>query len=301
MTLDLDLFRLRVFVTVVDRNGYSAAARQLHLAQSTVSHHVSELERSCGSSLLTYEERAVHLSAAGEEVYQAALFMLSEQDRLGKSLSDLREGRSGRVRLGASMAFEQKYFLNDVVATFCQQHEGVMLSLRFGHSRREAQAVLDREIDLAYVIKWDLPREAEFEFLHEAELAFLVAHDHPLTRKRDVTVDDIASAGLIAAPLTAPESYHYREVLRERGIEGDHASLEVDGQQARFMIAAAGLGVMATFVPTYARAAIADTLSVLPVEGPRVTVELGLVRRPGEAPSSSAKALADWLRKLAVR
>lgn len=301
MTLDLDLFRLKVFITVVDRNGFSAAARQLHLAQSTVSHHVSELEKSCGVGLLNYEERTVHLTAAGEQVYQAALFMLAEQDRLGKSLGDLREGRSGRVRLGASMAFEQKYFLSDVVAPFCKAHDGMMLSLRFGHSRREAQAVLDRELDLAYVIKWDLPREAEFEFLHEAELTFLVAHDHPLTRKKSITVDDIAEAGLIAAPLTAPESYYYREVLRERGMEGDHASLEVDGQQARFMIAAAGLGVMATFVPKYARASIEDTLAVLPVEGPLVTVELGLVRRAGEELSSSAKALASWLRKLAVR
>ena len=47
--MNLDLFRLLVFVTVVDRGGYSAAARQLNLTQSTVSHHVSELERACGA------------------------------------------------------------------------------------------------------------------------------------------------------------------------------------------------------------------------------------------------------------
>jgi DNA-binding transcriptional LysR family regulator len=103
-------------VTVVDRHGYSAAARQLHPAQSTVSHHVSELERSCNAELLRYRDRSIHLTPAGQEVYQSALVMLAEQDSLARSLGDLSEGRSGRVRLGASFAFEQKHFLAEVIA-----------------------------------------------------------------------------------------------------------------------------------------------------------------------------------------
>ena len=68
----MDLFRLLVFVTVVDRNGYSAAARQLHLAQPTISHHVSELEKAFNTELLHYQQRSVHLTAAGQEVYRPA-------------------------------------------------------------------------------------------------------------------------------------------------------------------------------------------------------------------------------------
>jgi DNA-binding transcriptional LysR family regulator len=300
VTLDLDLFRLMVFVTVVDRRGYSAAARHLHLAQSTVSHHVKELERSCGSSLLRYEDRVVHLTPAGQEVYDTAVVMLAEQDHLAKSLGDIREGRRGRVRLGASMAFEQKYFFTDVVAPFYRQHPTTLLSLRFGHSRRQAQAVLDRELDLAYVIRWDLPGGADFEVLHQAELLFLVAPEHPLASQPSVTVDDIEKAGMIAAPLTGPETFYYREVFRERGITDSHDSLEVDGQQARLLATAAGLGVMATFIPSYARQTVFETLTPLPVEGPTVSVDLGLVTRPGERGSAPVAAMASWLRELAA-
>jgi DNA-binding transcriptional LysR family regulator len=299
--MTLDLFRLLVFVTVVDRNGYTAAARELHLAQSTVSHHMSELERACNAQLLRYEDRTVHITTAGQEVYETALVMLAEQDRLAKSLGDLKEGRQGRVRLGASMAFEQKHFLTEVIAPFCRAHQGTMLSLRFGHSRREAQAVLDRELDLAYVIRWHLPGGAQFEFLHEAELTFLVSPDHPLAGEEPVTISDIGKAGLITAPLTGAESFYYRDVLRERGLSGDHAVLEVDGQQARLLAAAAGLGVMATFVPRHARKIGYEALVPLTVEGTLVTVDLGLVRRPGELRSSSTDALATWLRTLAKR
>ncbi|MFC4948186.1 LysR family transcriptional regulator [Pseudonocardia sp. GCM10023141] len=297
--MTLDLFRLLVFVTVVDRNGYSAAARQLHLAQSTVSHHVSELERACNAELLQYKERSVHVTAAGHEVYQTALVMLAEQDRLGRSLGDLRQGRVGRVRLGASMALEQRHFLNDVIAPFCHANGGTTLSLRFGHSRREAQAVLDRELDLAYVIRWHLPDDAHFEYLHGAELAFLVARDHPLAAAATVTVEDIAAAGLITAPMYGAESYYYREVLRERGISGEQSTLEVDGLQARGLAAAAGLGVMAAFVPRHLSAPPFEALVALPVAGDAVTVELGLVRRETDDRSPATEALAAWLRRMA--
>jgi DNA-binding transcriptional LysR family regulator len=294
--MNLDLFRLRVFVTVVDRNGYSAAARRLNLAQPSVSHHVSELERACGTDLLHYQDRAVHLTEAGQEVYRTALVMLAEQDRLKDTLGDLLEGRQGRVRLGASMAFEQKYFIDDVIAPYTRSHRGTLLSVRFGHSRREAQAVLDRELDLAYVIRWHLPAEARFEALHTMTLTFLAARDHPLAAVEGITADDVAAAGLITAPLTGVEASFYREVLREFGLSGDHSVLEVDGLQARFLAAAAGLGVIATFVPDYARESSCGGLVPLRVEGTAPTVDVGLVRRPGDPGSASTDALADWLR-----
>jgi DNA-binding transcriptional LysR family regulator len=293
----LDLFRLLVFVTVVDRGGYSAAARRLNLTQSTVSHHVSELERACGAELVRYQDRSVHVTAAGQEVYRAALSMLAEQDHLTASLADLREGRRGRVRLGASMAFEQQHFFGQVIAPFCREHPGTLLSLRFGHSRQQAQAVLDRDLDLAYVIRWHLPVEVRFEPLHEIELTFLAARDHPLAGGQQVALDDIGAAGLISAPLTGAETGFYREALHASGLTGDHSVLEIDGQQARFLAAAAGLGVLATFVPDYARTAVFDGLVPLPVNGPLTRAEVGLVRPNGDPYSRTAQALAAWLRK----
>lgn len=297
----LDLFRLLVFVTVVDRGGYSAAARHLNLAQPTVSHHVSELEKALNTPLLHYEQRAVHLTAPGREVYRVALAMLTEQDRLTQSLEDIKKGRKGRVRLGASIAFEQIYFMERVIAPFCRSHEGTRLSLRFGHSRREAQAVIDREVDLAYVIRWHLPGEVPFEPLHKATLTFFAPRGHPLAQRERVTADEICAAGLITAPLDSVEYTYYHHILREFGLTGDCSLLEIDGLQSRFLAAEAGLGVVATFIPEYGRDRASGSLLPLPVEGPLTEVEIGLVVRDGEPLSTSAAALAGWLRELAAR
>jgi DNA-binding transcriptional LysR family regulator len=294
----LDLFRLLVFVTVVDRNGYSAAARHLHLAQATVSHHVAGLEKSLGTGLIRYRQGAISLTVAGHEVYRVAQVMLREQDRLGLFLEDLRLGRSGRVRLGASMAFEQEYFFQKIIAPFCAAHPEIFLSLRFGHSRGHAQAVLDNELDVAYGIRWHLPPDVDFEPLHEARFTFLAARNHPLAAKASVTVDEIAGAGLITAPQSDIESTYYNQVLLECGLTPGRSVLEVDGLQARLLAADAGLGVLGTFIPAYAGDATRGPIVALPVEGPRPEVSVGLIRRQEEALPAGADALADWLRKL---
>lgn len=292
----LDLFRLLVFVTVVDRNGYSAAARHLHLAQATVSHHVAGLEKSLGAPLVSYRQGAVSLTAAGREVYRVARVMLREQDRLGLFLDDLKFGRSGRVRLGASMAFEQEYFFRQVVKPFRAAHPGVFLSLRFGHSSTHAQAVLDNELDLAYVIQWHLPPEVHVEPLHKARFTFVAPRDHPLAGRPAVSVAEVAEAGLITAPSTSLESTYYNQVLLDCGLTPGRSVLEVDGLQARVLAAEAGLGILGTFIPAYARDDGRSRLVALPVEGPLPEVQIGLVSRQDEAPAAGVAALAAWLR-----
>jgi DNA-binding transcriptional LysR family regulator len=132
-------------------------------------------------------------------------------------------------------------------------------------------------------------------------LRFLVSRSHPLAERTAVTADEIAAAGLVTTPLYGSETGIYREVLRDFGLTGDHTVLEVEGQQARLLATASGIGVMATFIPGDADETAFGELVPLSVEGELPTVEVGLVRRPGDPWSSSTDALAGWLRKLAHR
>jgi DNA-binding transcriptional LysR family regulator len=295
----LDLFRLLVLVTVVDRNGYSAAAEHLNVSQATVSFHVQTLERVFGVKLLVYERRAIHLTPAGDEVYRAARVMLQESERLAKSIRDIRHGHRGRVAIGASMAFEAAYFVERVVAPFCRAHEGTRLSLRFGHSVAQAEAVRNHELDLAYVIGWQVPSDVRYEPLHQAVFTFLVAPEHPLAREEVVTIEDVAEAGVIAAPLDSVEWSYYARVLRDSGLADVDPVLEVDGVQARVLAAKAGLGVFGTFYAPYAGETAFRPLVPLRLDRPPADVEVGLVSRLDGPASASVEAFAEWLRETA--
>lgn len=296
----LDLFRLLVLVTVVDHNGYSAAAEHLNVSQATVSFHVHALERLFRAKLLLYERRTIRLTPAGEEVYRAAGAMLKESERLTQSVQDIRRGRRGRVAVGASMAFEQAFFFEQVIGPFAQAHEGTHLSLRFGHSVTEAEAVHSHELDLAYVIGWQMPGGVRYEPLHQAEFTFLVSPDHRLAGEEVVTIEDIAKAGFIAAPLDSLEWSYYGRVLRDCGLEDVDPVLEIDGVQARVLAAQAGLGVFGTFFPPYAGAGAYGSLVPLRVDRESVGVEVGLVSRGDVPATGSVAAFADWLRRVSA-
>jgi DNA-binding transcriptional LysR family regulator len=293
---DLSLARLRIFAAVVEQGGYSAAASSLDLSQPTVSFHIRALERAFAAPLLVYRGRRVHLTAAGEALYRLACRTLRDAEALAEHVADLRAERAGRVTLGASIAFEQAFFFEQVVAPFRARHPRVELSLRFGHSVRLVDAVRAREADLAYVMRWHVPADVRYEPLHGSRVVFFVAERHPLAVLSRPTADEVGEAGLIAAPLDSAEWQYYGAALREAGLRHYRVAPEVDGIQVRILAAQAGLGVLSTFWPPYARRVALPGLRPVRLAAAPAGPEFGLVSRDEEPAAAVVPAFAAWLR-----
>jgi DNA-binding transcriptional LysR family regulator len=296
---DLSLMRLRVFAAVVDQGGYSAAARSLGLSQPTVSFHVQALERSFGTPLLAYRDRRVRLTPAGEALYALACRTLRDVAEFTAQVTGLAAGHAGRVRLAASIAFEQEFFFATAVAPFTRAHPGAELSLRFGTSRQMVEAVRSREADLGYVMHCHMPPDVRYQALHGSRVALFVAPGHPLAGRVRPQADLVGEAGLIAAPLDGAEWEYYGQALRQVGLRHYRVAMEISGIQARVLAARAGLGVLAVFWPRYAGRMTLPGLRPLPLaaaapEGP----EFGLVQRAEEPVSRPVTALAAWLRQV---
>lgn len=286
---------------MADRGGYSAAARELGVAQATVSYHVDKLEQEFEATLVHFERRELKLTAVGHELYRTARMMLRAEEDLRRSVQELVAGREGRLRVGASIAFEQQGFFDDVVGPFVRRHPELLLSLRFGHSRALAQDVVDGVLDLAYVMDWSLPAQLPFEELHRARLCFFVPDRHPLTVRRSVTVRDITEEGLITAPLSDLEYAPYYQLLRERGFSDLRPRIEIDGVLPRVLATRAGLGVLATFRPDHHAGEPFEGLVPVRVEGQDVAVRVGVLRRTAGGRPESAEEFARWLREVCLR
>ena len=79
----LNLDQLRTLIAIADLGSFSAAAQSLHLAQPTVSLHVSELESRLGVPLLVRASRRVQPTPAGAPGTPAA-----PVKRVNKNLMD---------------------------------------------------------------------------------------------------------------------------------------------------------------------------------------------------------------------
>ncbi|MDX1392567.1 MAG: LysR family transcriptional regulator, partial [Rheinheimera sp.] len=73
---DVDLRLLRLFVTIVECGGLSAAESRLNIGRSTISAHLSDLEVRLGVTLCKRGRSGFELTDPGRITYQASLELL---------------------------------------------------------------------------------------------------------------------------------------------------------------------------------------------------------------------------------
>ncbi|MGK9167241.1 LysR family transcriptional regulator [Inquilinus limosus] len=97
-----NLTELFVFAEVVDRGGFTAAARSLGLPKSTVSKRVAELERRLGARLIARTSRRFGVTDLGREVHAHARAMIAEAEAAAFAVERRRAAPMGVVKLTAA-------------------------------------------------------------------------------------------------------------------------------------------------------------------------------------------------------
>jgi len=142
--LDWDDFR--VFLSLARAGTLSAAARVLHVNQSTMSRRLAALEAAAGVRLFERAPAGYALSAAGEAVRNQVEQLEACAIGIERQLLGQDARPTGRVRLAASDSFAA-WFLLPRLADFHRLYPGIELELFTGNqpvdlSRREADISL---------------------------------------------------------------------------------------------------------------------------------------------------------------
>src|SRR5579872_829304 len=120
----LDLNDFFYFVQVVDRGGFTAAGRTLHLPKSTLSHRIRQLETNLGVRLLNRTSRRFAMTDAGSEFYRHATEMLQSAEEGEAAIRRRLREPTGTVRFTAGMATMQ-FALREVVSDFLARNPKV--------------------------------------------------------------------------------------------------------------------------------------------------------------------------------
>ncbi|HSV61119.1 MAG TPA: LysR family transcriptional regulator, partial [Variovorax sp.] len=121
---ELNLDHLRTLVAIADLGTFSAAALALHLAQPTVSLHISELETRLGAKLVLRGGRRVVPTPAGAMLVDRARRLLREADDIAETVQRHARGISGRVRLGTSTSI-LAYLMPRVLEAMREAHPDI--------------------------------------------------------------------------------------------------------------------------------------------------------------------------------
>lgn len=96
---------IAVFVQVIERGSFTAAAEQLQLSKSVISKYVTRLEDRLGVRLLHRTTRRLSLTEAGQILYQRSQRGLEEIEAAEMEVSTLQQTPRGRLRFNCPMSF----------------------------------------------------------------------------------------------------------------------------------------------------------------------------------------------------
>ena len=96
---------LRVFVTVVRKGSFAAAAAELGMSAAYVSKRIGVLEDALGVRLFQRTTRRVVITGDGEQAFGRAQAILDSLDDMVDEVSERRREPSGRVRICSSFGF----------------------------------------------------------------------------------------------------------------------------------------------------------------------------------------------------
>jgi DNA-binding transcriptional LysR family regulator len=141
----LDLNELRVFVRVVDRGGFAAAARELGVPVSTVSRAITRLEARTGSRLLQRTTRSVRVTREGRALHASVGDAVGALEKVGHGLEPATRVPRGVLRVAAPVEIGAT-FLADVAVAFAERFPHVQLELALGN---RAVNLVDEGFDVA--------------------------------------------------------------------------------------------------------------------------------------------------------
>ncbi|WP_030907009.1 LysR family transcriptional regulator [Streptosporangium amethystogenes] len=150
----LDIVRLRVLAAVARHGSVTAAARELHYSQPSVSHHLAKLEAETGAKLIQRVGRGIRLTEAGRLLAERATEIIGRLDSASAELSAHVGLRAGRVRL-AAFPSALGTFVPQAAAALAAEHPGLELRLTETEPPDALRMLRAGYVDVAVIFRFD--------------------------------------------------------------------------------------------------------------------------------------------------
>ncbi|WP_432719948.1 LysR family transcriptional regulator [Jeongeupia wiesaeckerbachi] len=148
----LTFTQLEVFSRLAELRGFTAAATDLGISQSAVSHAIRALEQELGVALVLRQQSPLELTDAGEKLLRHAREILGLVATMRQEASDARAMKQGCLRIGSFGPSSSLRLIPDMLNEYRRRYPGVEVHIDEGPDRQVMQWLLDRRIDIGFVV-----------------------------------------------------------------------------------------------------------------------------------------------------
>jgi LysR family hca operon transcriptional activator len=273
--IGLELRHLRYFVAVAEEGSFTQAAdKRLHTAQPSLSRQIRDLEAMLKVALIVRGPRGLSLTPAGKVFLEHARLILAQADAAIEAARRAHKPPKTRFTVGFLTGHEIGW-LPQVLRALGGLLETTELIIHSASSPELLQALVQEQMDVAFVRPDDTIEQLQFRALIEEELFVLLPADHRLAQRQTIRVADIGREPFISfSPSYSPALRRViDEYLRRSGVDVTPVhEAETLPMVISFVLSNRGL----TLLPEYMRRLLPISVIARPLTGKPPTIPLAL-------------------------
>lgn len=270
----MDLKQLHYFVSVIEHMNFSRAAEKMHISQPSLSNAIKKLEHEIGSPLLERNTRNLHLTEAGELLYERAIAVLKNIEILKLEIDEVVVHGTSEITIGVMESI--KYWLPKVIAEYKTIYPQMVFHLVDILGSELVKNSL-RSYQTHLVITNQVMEEEDLvvKSLYKERLVAVLPFAHPLAEKDKLTITDICEEPFI---LSKEGFQTRRDILNAFEKEGKdiHIHFEIERFETAVSLVRENLGI--TILPEkYLQGPTAHTIIKKEIESPYLQRNVYLV------------------------
>ena len=189
---DFDIRLLRIFRSVVECGGFSAAETTLGIGRSAISLHMSDLEQRLGLRLCQRGRAGFALTDEGREVYQSAQQLLGAMETFRTEVNGLHRNLRGELNIGLTdnLVTLPHMRITHALARLNEQGPEVRINIRMTPPDEVEQGVLGGSLHIGVVPQSGGLSGLDYRQLYSERSLLYCAVGHPLFYVDDAKLED---------------------------------------------------------------------------------------------------------------
>ena len=196
----LELRHLKTLIALREHGSLVAAAGDLCLTPSAISHQLRELDQWYGVEIVNRKTRPISFSNVGHRLLKLADEVLPQVQIAQSDITRIVHGQTGRI-IFSSECHSCFDWLMPLLNQYRGQYPDVDLDFASGFEANPHELLETGEFDLLITADPIALKGIEYFPIFEYESRLVIANTHPLARTLNVTVDDLAEQTLITYPV----------------------------------------------------------------------------------------------------
>ncbi|PIB25719.1 hypothetical protein BFP76_00300 [Amylibacter kogurei] len=190
--LKLKPIQLRLVVALAETGKLQSAADSLGIAQPAASRALAEIEKLAGTPLFARHPKGMRITLEGKIIANKAHAILREAYELEDSLTNIKQGKAGKIRIGAVTGPAVK-FVVPAIREIKKQSVNLEITVAIAPSRQLLHELVSGRLDLimARLLPEFDSREFEVTPVGDEQVVLLVRKNHPLAAQGNLKLQDL--------------------------------------------------------------------------------------------------------------